>query len=934
MTGFLRHIFFRVLDRIPLFRREGNTVPEELWEAGFSKPNRTRFDIKSENTYDAYLRGGGLGIGLKKTKCLAWVEGTRPYRNMVLRARLRLDCKGGYGAAGIIFRMIDRGTYYLALLSSKGYFRLDAVRNNMPLALIGWTEFEEPVPSALPCPWEKELTIIASGPRIILLINGLWMGEINDSSIDAGSLGFALASYEAGSGPVPETAPGAAPSGAAYTAEAFLDYLSVDTRAAEVEAARLAWDEGPLGEDRPAAGEPGAEPSGISPQQRSVPQESRLRLAETFAAMGENAAALGQLKKLRNLESPWDLLLAARLAQTLDLYGEAEGYIDACLAWNTGGKGGSDPFPRHQAPEPQDLLRKAAVEKAKILYAQGRYHELREYLGGVLAEGTIDAALFALLGHAQWELGNYEEAAPAYDRAFELDRENGLHGVNAANGYQALGRNAEALDRSLAAGKAFLRAGNYRDLGVLIPKLLALGPEHGEARSLAGKWAFGIEDWEEAEREFNRAEALEQKEKTGTMEQDPALSYLRALLLIRKGKRREALPLLEKAARLAPDYGLFRFRLAENRYLLDNNPADPRLRADLEKALSLLDPVSPESTGNSGKTRNLGEAENLSEAETAWGWTNNLAAQVSLAAGDLEAAEGFLNRASAALGETAPVLVNRAVHHYLRGSLDRALAVLDGTPDPGGLMANCGGNLLVRTGRFDQADAYYQRAVATDPGNAEFLLNRASCLIELDRYGEADTLLARAHNLAPSPAVLELIAYVAVKKGEYPRAEAACRAALEMDGGSVPSLNSLGWIYSSTGRWEEAQEILTRLEGPALSGEDAERREELRRRILDGTTRLIPCARCGRTWRIPMDPPPVPFLRLLAMPPDELPAGTCTACGTSYCIGCAKEHLDAQGRFTCPACGRPLKLINEGLKKIVADWAAEALPGGETTPGR
>jgi hypothetical protein len=277
MTGFLRHIFFRVLDHLPFFRRRGEEsgIPEELWEAGFSKPSRTHFDIKSENTYDAYLRGGCLGLGLKKTKCLAWVEGTRPYRDMILKARLRLDCGGGYGAAGIIFRMIDRGTYYLALLSSKGYFRLDAVRNNTPLALIGWTEFGEK-PAVSPGPWEKELTIIASGPRIILLIDGLWAGEIDDSSINAGFLGLALASYEAGR--------------SAYAAEAFLEYLSVDTRAAEVEAARLAWEDGPSGTEW-TAGSRGAGPA----PPRSIPGESRLRLAETFAALGENAAALGQL---------------------------------------------------------------------------------------------------------------------------------------------------------------------------------------------------------------------------------------------------------------------------------------------------------------------------------------------------------------------------------------------------------------------------------------------------------------------------------------------------------------------------------------------------------------------------------------------------------------------------------------------------------------
>ncbi|MDR0399451.1 MAG: tetratricopeptide repeat protein [Treponema sp.] len=995
MIGFLRYAFFRILDRIPFFRRRemGDEGPEEFWEADFSRPGRIRFDIKSENTYDAYIRGGSLGMGLKKNKCLAWVEGTRPYRDMILRARLRLDCRGGYGAAGIMFRMIDQGTYYLVLLSSKGYFRLDAVRNNTPLPLIGWTEYEGPPDP--PAPPGMELTIIASGPWITLLINDRWAGEISDSSLYAGALGFALASYGAGSGgaapgasDVPGIAgtpgtsdspgtfdssdaseqaafgqalPGASssprPSGSAYTAEAFLDYLSVDTRSANVEAARRAWNGGAgKGGGSPAGGSGADMPEGSPP--RPIPPKSRLRLAETFAAMGENAAALGQLRKLRAPTSSWEprnLLLAARLAQILELYDEAADYINVCLARREG-SGGRRP------PGAEDIFREAVVEKAKILYGQKHFDELRAYITGIPAEDSVSAALPALLGHAQWELGNYEEAALAYDRAFEWDGENGLHGANAANVYQVLGRNNDALDRFLAAGKAFLRAGNYRDLGVLIPKLLALGPEHWEARALAGKWAFGIENWEEAEREFDRAEALEKKGKTETGEKDPALSYLRALLLIRRDKRREALPLLEEAARLAPDYGLFRFRLAENRYLLDNNPSDPRLQADLEKALALLDPAalrepSP-AGGGAGAGKNarsgeplyeaggfrqdgdLNEAGSLNsgrgEAEETWGWVNNLAAQLSLAGGDLEGAEQYLDRAAAALGETPPVLVNRAVSHYLRGSLDRALAVLEGegTPDPEGLLANCGGNLLVRAKDFAGADAYYQRALNASPGNAEFLLNRAACLIELGRYGEADALLARSHEIAPSPAGLELIAYVAVKKGEYPRAEASCAAALELDGSRASPLYSLGWIYSSTGRWEEAGKILARLEGMVLSGEDAERRDELRRRILEGSTRLIPCARCGRTWRVPLDPPSVPFLRLVAMPPDELPAGTCAACGTSYCIGCAREHLDDRGRFTCPGCGQPLKLINEGLKKIVADWAAEALPSGDAPTGQ
>jgi hypothetical protein len=167
---------------------------------------------------------------------------------------------------------------------------------------------------------------------------------------------------------------------------------------------------------------------------------------------------------------------------------------------------------------------------------------------------------------------------------------------------------------------------------------------------------------------------------------------------------------------------------------------------------------------------------------------------------------------------------------------------------------------------------------------------------------------------------------VAVKKGEFPRAESACRAALAIDSNHLPSLLNLGWIYSSTGRWDEVREILVRLEAMDLDEEAAARSAGLRQRLKDSMTRLIPCASCGRSWRVPRDPPAVPSLRLRAMPPDDLPAGSCPECGRTYCIGCAKQHLDKDGRFTCPACGRTLKLINGGLKKIVADWAAASIP--------
>jgi hypothetical protein len=277
------------------------------------------------------------------------------------------------------------------------------------------------------------------------------------------------------------------------------------------------------------------------------------------------------------------------------------------------------------------------------------------------------------------------------------------------------------------------------------------------------------------------------------------------------------------------------------------------------------------------------------------------------------------------------------VFFFLGNRLDEALKILEAgrDADPEGLMANCAGNLLVRAGQFEGADKYYRKALIIAPDNIEYLSNRASCLIEMGYYGEADKLLAQAHSREPSPEILELISYVAAKKGEFSRSESASLAALEMDPFYAPSLFSLGWLYSSAGRWDDMRDILERLEDLDLGGEDEKRREELRKRLEDAMSRLIVCAACGRNWRVPRESVPVPPIRLYAMPPDDIPAGSCPACGKTYCIGCAREHLDEDGRFVCPGCHRTLKLVDDGLKKIVWDWASAAIPPGakEKNPG-
>ncbi|GHU08907.1 hypothetical protein FACS1894151_05670 [Spirochaetia bacterium] len=828
----------------------------ERWSANFARSEGARFVPESGASFDSAFgtADGGrsaLVLRLKKSSVLVWTEiKNRTYTDIVIEAEFCLKPSGAYTAAGLVFRALDGDTCYLALISSKGYFRLDVLRNGAPLALTGWTETASSVSPA-------KLTVIAYGNHIVLAVNGHWAAEINDSTLASGRIGFAAACYQ--SSQFSQSSQG-------FAAQAALTSFTVESRITEVAACYEKWEQ--LSHNEP---------------------RSHIALAETFTAMGQGAAALVQMK--RAWESPGyvktaqELLLAGRTAMDLGRFDDAQLYIEECIAM----------------PE-NDSQALSITEKAKTLYAAGKMRELVDYIEQKVAENNGNPELWMLLGHGYFYFNEYEKAADAYDMAPGA----ALAAKSAANVYELLGRKDEALKRYLLAGNTFLAEENYDDLGNCVPKLLSLGAQNCEAHALAGKWAFGIENWTMAKNEFAASEKSRLSVQNGDIPPpDPALVFLQGLLLVREGKRAKALPLLEKAVSLAPDYPLFRFRLAENRFLLHSDPNESALNTDLHSALSL----APED-----------------------GWIANLAGQIALAAGDLESARRHLDKAEETLGEIPAIRVNRAVQRYLEGSLNAALETLNGGgfDDTDGIMANCAGNLLVREKRWEDADNYYRKALLAQSGNIEYLCNRSSCLIELGNFGEADELLARAHSIAPSPDILEQIGFVAAKKGEYQRAEAACRAALEMEPNHTRTMLLLGWIFAAQNRWAELEETIAKLESvpeiPAQNKELQKHLAELKNQAEQARIRLVRCSTCGRVWHVLRDPPAAPPVRLYAMPPDELPAGVCPECGGVYCIGCGKQSLDKDGRFLCPKCGKALKLTDDGLKQLVADWAAKMIP--------
>jgi len=539
------------------FRRKNKVYfPEEKLIIDFSKTKKSPFNIKSEFSYNAYLSNGSHTLELKKPNCIAWIDMPgKEYGDHVIEAKIRLDSLGGYASAGLLFHIEDNESYYIALVSGKGYFRVDAVKNSVPKPLIAWTEISD---------FDGEnfnLNILTYGTYLIFIINGKWVGETNDDSITSGRIGLALASYEAASYEAAEAASNE------LACKTMLDYIAIDTRIKKIEEEYKKW-------------------SGDS----NINADSRLRLAETLAVMGEPSKALEQIVKAwkrrdeafssvpaiyTGIRTRKELLLAARMSFWLGQYSEAEEFIDAIF---------------EQLEDPSKLAdsiegKEALTEKIKILSKLNKFAQLKEFALKHFDLFNKDIDFYALLARSYWELNEYDDSAQAWDKAFQMNAENGVYASNAANALELAGKSDEALARFMEAGKIFLGQNNTPELAVLIPKLTALGAENHEARALAGKCAFSLENYELCEAEFTAANKLRYAIKPRP-KADPAVCYLWGLVLNLEGKTGKAIKLLERAVRLAPDYGLFRFKLAE--FKLASGNKDPNLAKELRLALELI----------------------------------------------------------------------------------------------------------------------------------------------------------------------------------------------------------------------------------------------------------------------------------------------------------------------------------------------------------
>jgi len=840
----------RLFARRPSLDLDEDSVVEERWHTDFSRPRGSRFADEETESYRAHV-DGGLRLSLAREGVYAWTaDPLYRYRDLAIEATIRFpdaapgdesvegpnpDARAGTMALGILFRYINEGTFYAALLSDGGLVRVDAVVNGTPIPILGWTETAAMQDSRTDARAADEderrthtLRVIAQDTSVTVVVDDEWVAECADDTIQAaGKVAFAAQNWRA---PVP--------------CRGVLESLEIESRQIEVEILRARWNE-----------------------YIPIPPERHVGLARTWYAMGQYVNALIELRKVWRLREPGydDLLIGAQASLAQGMLSEAEDLARRALD-----------------SRPDDGL--AIAELAGALHLQGKSRELAELLDRSPEATEGSAFLLNLRGHLLDEEGDYLGAAASYCRAAALDPAQGLYRLNEGNDLDRSGDPGAAIEAWIAAARAFLDAEEYDDLEALVPLLLSRAGDDARVRAIAGKYRYAVGDADGAESLLGGlcADATD----------DPAVWYLAGMIDASRGRRDEATERFARALELSPEYPLFAFRLAESLYL-----AGKECAGEIARALAL-------------------DGEN--------GWAHNLAAIHALDRGDLPAALEAIARSRALLPAEFPVLQNEAEILRRSGRIREALAMLDPESPSAAEAAkvagpeaiHAGANLLAADGLFEDAEEWYRRAARARPFDAGILTDRAANCLEIDLLSEADDLLARVLDREPSARAYRLVSVLAARKGEYPRAELALEQGLAEFPGDADLLRDLASFLLLTRKPERARDVAKRAEdggNPSLA-------REIAARVEDALTDRIDCAECGREWRVPKGAPARPIGTLHAEPPDELPAGTCPACGKTYCIACARRALDEDGRFRCLSCGSALKLGDPRVSWLIGEW--------------
>ncbi len=440
----------------------------EIWQADFSDKENARFteqELSGQRSFFEERNGSNsFVLELKRKSLYAWaMNPVYRYHNFVLESEIEfdtfgkttsskqknteivgIDSRAGTCAAGFLFRHIGERAFYALLISDKGWVRLDAVVNNTPMPVIGWTK-----PLAETDTQKYKIKLICVGTSITILVNNSWLGKFESDIVQsAGKIAFAGQNWETYS-----------------SVKFYLNSFKIISKPLLVEEAdSAANDEG-----------------GIS-------AEAYVNLANTYYGMGQAVAAIYQLKQAWKIREPFlqDKILAGKIYKSQNLFEEAEReFLDALEL-------DSENF-------------EIRAELASLYYQANKLKELKKLFKDIPTKMFKESSLLSTLkGHLLSSEGKHEKAAKAYKQAFDLAPQSALLKYNEGKELLANEQKDEAISAYIEAGNIFLANEEYNELADVINALEQLKCEDPELLALRGKFYYAVDNKAEALENFKK----------------------------------------------------------------------------------------------------------------------------------------------------------------------------------------------------------------------------------------------------------------------------------------------------------------------------------------------------------------------------------------------------------------------------------------------
>ena len=613
--------------------------------------------------------------------------------------------------------------------------------------------------------------------------------------------------------------------------------------------------------------------------QEFIDVNHHVEIAESLSAVGRNIPALIELKKIPNEKIDEKIaLLKARINMAMQLYPEAIEILQT---------------QKEKNPQSLSLIE----ELASCFYLSSQYNEFDSFFETVLEHANSSALLCSLKAHICTLQRNFDSALDWYEKAFSLQNEEGTFLINIASTLKLKNQNKEAIEKLLQACQLFLDKKDWQNFvqtSTDLEKEKLSSIQKRQLASLKGKFYWYQNQIEKAK------EQLEIYATGKTSEQkDHQAIFMLSTIYREENDLENALEYCEKAIKLDETDSLYTRTKAE--ILLDLGKT--------EEAKSFFE-----------KTTELNEND---------GWAWYYLAKIKYNEKDFISAKSDICSASVILSEELAVLNLYALILKTENRLEHALNLIESTAKHSGKGSDYRkdayhliANFLKDDNQFEKSQNFYEKALELSPRDELLLTDYADLCVKTEKISQAENLLARLFTNEPSPKASRIMACIATKKGDYYRAELALRQGIENcypnDSNLILLKIDLANLYLLTNKTALSQEIAKELK----PFENNPLVQDFFENLNDKTMRKLSCCKCSENWFVPKNLTEGTKLTLKAMPPDNLPAGICPECGKIFCIGCAKEKLQDDGRFTCLECGTNLKLQDSGIVYLLNQWSS------------